>query len=361
MKSLKPHEEHLTLCTFCPSLCRHACPVATTEGRDTVSPWGLMSVAGHVLEKRVRLSLDLAEVLYHCTGCGACTEACKHDVPVAQTLMDARAEVVARGLAPVAAEEFVHRYRNTVSGKRATGHSKTPAILVLPGHRDVPPDGDEVRTLLQLADRLGESELGISPTSWLDTGMSMWQAGYREGFRRFSVRMREELALSRHVVVLSSEAATTLRTVYPREGDRVAAEVLHVAEFLLPLLYGDSVKRIAGRFGYIRSCTLPTRPGGVDVQRELLNRVLDDTPVDISSLSSELGCCGGGGCLPQAVPQVAASAASVIVDRALEAGVEHLVTFSPECAGALTEAAGDRLEVLSVVKLVDRAVPGRAR
>lgn len=361
MKSLKNHEEHLTLCTYCPSLCRHACPVATAEDRDTVSPWGLMSLVGHVMEKRVRLSRDLAEVLYHCTGCGACTDVCKHDVPVAQTLIDARAEVVARGLAPVAPEAFVHRFENTVSGKRSTGHSKTPAILVLPGHRDVPPDGEEVRMLLKLADRLGESELGISPTSWLDTGMSLWQAGYREGFRRFSVRMREELALSRHVVVLSSEAAQTLRTVYPREGDRVAAEVLHVAEFLLPLLYGDSVKRVGGRYGYIRSCSLPARPGGVDVQTELLNRVLDETPLDISSLSSELGCCGGGGCLPQAAPQVTQDAASTIIERAVEAGVEHLVTFSPECTGTLTRAAGGRLEVLSVVGLVDRAVPGRAR
>ena len=361
MKSLKPHEEHLTLCTYCPSLCRHACPVATAEGRDTVSPWGLMSVASHVMEKRVRLSQDLAEVLYHCTGCGACTDACKHDVPVAQTLVDARAEAVARGLAPVGAEAFVHRFKNTVSGKRATGHAKTPSILVLPGHRDVPPDGDEVRMLLKLADRLGESELGVSPTSWLNTGVSLWQAGYREGFRRFSVRMREELALSRHVVVLSSEAAKTLRTVYPREGPRVAAEVLHVAEFLLPLLYGDSVKRIEGRYGYIRSCSLPARPGGIDVQKELLGRVLEDTPLNISSLSSELGCCGGGGCLPQAAPDVTEVAADRIVDRALEAGLEHLITFSPECTGALKRAAGDRLEVLSVVSLVDRAVPGRAR
>ena len=44
--------------------------------------------------------------------------------------------------------------------------------------------------------------------------------------------------------------------------------------------------------------------------------------------------------------------------RALEEGIEHLVTFSPECWSALAEAAGDRLEVLAVAAaLVDRAVP----
>jgi hypothetical protein len=62
-----------------------------------------------------------------------------------------------------------------------------------------------------------------------------------------------------------------------------------------------------------------------------------------------------------AAPQVTQDAASTIIERAVEAGVEHLVTFSPECTGTLKRAAGDRLEVLSVVGLVDRAVPGRAR
>jgi Fe-S oxidoreductase len=359
MKTLKSHTEDLTLCTYCPSLCRHACPIASAEGRDTVSPWGLMSVAGHIAEKRIRLSDALGEILYHCTGCGACTDACRHGVPVAATLVDARAEVVARGRAPVEAEAFVHRFERAVDGKRTTGHAKTPAILVLPGHRDVPPDGDEVRTLLKLAERLGESELGISPTSWLDTGASLWQAGYREGFRRFSARMREELARSRHVVVISSEAATTLREVYPREGARVDAEVLHVAEFLLPLLYGDAVRRLEGRYGFMRSCRLRAPTGRVDVQTELLSRVLESDPVDLMALGSEYGCCGGGGCLPQIAPSVTQATAGAMIRRALDSGIERLVTFSPECSVALRAAAQDQLEILSVIELVDRAVPGR--
>ena len=130
---------------------------------------------------------------------------------------------------------------------------------------------------------------------------------------------------------------------------------------MLPLLYGDSVKRLQGRFGYLRSCKLPAKPGGIDVQTELLGRVLEDAPVNVGSLGSELGCCGGGGCLPQVAPEVSGEVAEQIIERSLEAGLEHLVTFSPECTGALSRAAGDRLEVVSVVHLVDRAVPGRAR
>ena len=42
------------------------------------------------------------------------------------------------------------------------------------------------------------------------------------------------------------------------------------------------MKRLDGRFGYIRSCRLPTRSGGIDVQTELLGRVLEEPAVNIS-------------------------------------------------------------------------------
>ena len=230
MKSLKPHEEHLD-------------PVhLLSQLGDTRAQWRRRRVETrslHGADERRRARdgearSKLRKTRRRCSITARLRRVhrrVKHDVPVATTLVDARAEVVARGMAPVGAEAFVHRFKNKISAKRATGHAKTPSILVLPGHRDVPPDGEEVRLLLKLADRLGESDsVSRPPAGW--TGASLWQAGYREGFRR-SVRMREELALSKHVVVLSSEAATVLRSVYPREGPRVTAEVLHVAEFLL--------------------------------------------------------------------------------------------------------------------------------
>ena len=78
-------------CTTCPKLCRWACPVADAEARETTSPWNLMIASGFL--KRGLATVDeLSDIPYHCTHCGACTEACLHknDVPLVLSLTRAR-------------------------------------------------------------------------------------------------------------------------------------------------------------------------------------------------------------------------------------------------------------------------------
>ena len=89
-------------CAFCPKLCRFACPVAEAEARETVTPWGLMTRADDVRRGALALDRDTAESWAHCTGCGRCTQICKHDNPVATALFAARAEAVAQTVAPAA-------------------------------------------------------------------------------------------------------------------------------------------------------------------------------------------------------------------------------------------------------------------
>ena len=68
----------LDTCTFCPKLCRFACPVAEAERRETVTPWGLMSRANFVRKGQVPLDVETAAIFEHCTGCGRCTQNCRH-------------------------------------------------------------------------------------------------------------------------------------------------------------------------------------------------------------------------------------------------------------------------------------------
>ncbi|MFZ9887101.1 MAG: (Fe-S)-binding protein [Myxococcota bacterium] len=102
-----------TLCAYCPKMCRFACPIAEAESRETVTPWGKMSVVywGQRGDP-VAASKDAHRVLEACTGCGACAEHCAHGNPVAETLFAARGAVhTARGL----------RLRERF---RATGHGR---------------------------------------------------------------------------------------------------------------------------------------------------------------------------------------------------------------------------------------------
>ncbi|MEC8422384.1 MAG: (Fe-S)-binding protein [Myxococcota bacterium] len=77
-------------CAFCPRLCRHVCPVAVGTGREAGTPTSMMTgvwqwLRGHADDDTAWTHASL------CTSCGACTEACKLDRPVADLLAQARA------------------------------------------------------------------------------------------------------------------------------------------------------------------------------------------------------------------------------------------------------------------------------
>ncbi|MGK5082836.1 hypothetical protein WDW37_05990 [Bdellovibrionota bacterium FG-1] len=80
-------------CTYCPEMCRFACPAAVTSANDAVTPCNKMSL----LHKEERWPKQAAAggplwPLYDCTGCGRCTEFCVYGMPVAEILFEARKE-----------------------------------------------------------------------------------------------------------------------------------------------------------------------------------------------------------------------------------------------------------------------------
>src|SRR5262245_11540807 len=89
-------ERSLSYCTFCPKLCRHTCPVSNAEARETLTPQTKMATMRLYRTGRVAEPAAV-EPLYGCTGCGACTEACKHHVTPGRHLFTGRADAEARG------------------------------------------------------------------------------------------------------------------------------------------------------------------------------------------------------------------------------------------------------------------------
>lgn len=362
-RPLERFRDELTLCTYCPSLCRHACPVSTAEGRDSTSPWGLMSLAGHVVSGRLRMTDEVAEYLYHCSGCRACTAACRHEVDVAGALVAARQVAVARGRSPFAAERFAHADAES-GGWWCSGGSPhprfrpQPSVLLLAGHPSLLGAAGPVETMLDLCGRLDEDELSCGEPSRLDVGHDLWSAGFRDEFASRARRVADALTGARHVVVMSPAALHTLRAVYPQVGVHIEAELVHTTEFLLPFLAGAVIDRVAGRVAYHDSCHLARHLGVVEAPREVLERVLAEPLIELPYRGRATWCCGGAGCLPDAAPDTSRAMSEAVVQSALEAGADRLVTFAPECLAALRHAAGSELQVDAGVTLVAEAVRG---
>ena len=91
--SQQPHRAALENCTFCPKMCRFACPVATATGSETTIPRQMMLATRLDVTRQRPLNASVARSLYSCVDCRGCRTFCDHDNDVATTLQQARAEL----------------------------------------------------------------------------------------------------------------------------------------------------------------------------------------------------------------------------------------------------------------------------
>src|ERR1700722_15583477 len=122
---LEPRRASLEKCVFCPKLCRSACPVSNAEPRETITPWGKMSMAWMAAHGDVPIDASHAAPAWACTGCFGCREACDHRNPVADVLLEARGALARRGVAPAGAQSgaagFPKQDSSTRDGVRELG------------------------------------------------------------------------------------------------------------------------------------------------------------------------------------------------------------------------------------------------
>src|SRR5271169_4758556 len=107
---LEPRRAALEKCVFCPKLCRRACPVSNAEPRETITPWGKMSMAYFAARGDVPLEESFARPAWACTGCYGCRSSCDHENDVTGTLLDTRAALVSAKLGPPGAHRTIARF-----------------------------------------------------------------------------------------------------------------------------------------------------------------------------------------------------------------------------------------------------------
>ncbi len=85
------------VCAYCPSLCRFACPVEASEGREAASPRFMVGLLHHLGTGVFPWGPEAGEAFGYCDGCGACQSVCDHGNPVPRILQRARAMARDRG------------------------------------------------------------------------------------------------------------------------------------------------------------------------------------------------------------------------------------------------------------------------
>ncbi|PID39550.1 MAG: hypothetical protein CSA65_09605 [Proteobacteria bacterium] len=361
--AIEDHEKELTYCTFCPKLCRHACPVSNALGHEALIPQSKMQILEMLRRGAIPWQQSYIDPLFACTGCRLCQQYCEHQNDVAATLWEGRAAARERGLGHAALEGLPLRVRERARELRSTLErsslaaqlTKKARVGFIPGFDTISseggaPDLSGIEDAFFVFDRLGLDFVRLADTLLGDAGYALWAGGFVEGARFYAEELCKQLRNYPTVVVASAATAWLLRVFLPEQGFDHGTEVLHISEFLAP--HAERLEARRRRFAafYHDPSYLGRYLGVYDAPRRLLARCVE-SPREFFHHHEKAEGCGAGGLLALTYPEAATGQALHLLEEPQLFGVNVVVTACPTCRHTL-QAASSPLEVIDLVSLV---------
>lgn len=417
LERLESLRHEMTKCVRC-SLCKlvpmptiqdtrftSACPPVDEYHFHAYSGGGIQVMALSLLDGRIDLDHDLAQIVAACTTCGMCDVSCKFIMSAERqdVIMALKEHLVESGLAlpgqqarcdNLALFGYTRGEPKINPGEWAHGLEikKLPGnhadVLLFSGAGTCQDDrhAASARKLALLMQKAGV-DFGILAENEPDSGIEVYWTGHRQLFEKQSSKVVDLLDQTcvNTVVTLCGEDLGMLRGKYPTYSRAPKARVLHASEFLLQLIQKGKLNLsnpIHQKVTYHDPCYLgrqseppqdwegeekrthgvmtyfvPPKPvnygvnGVFDAPRQILEKIPGLQLVELKRIREYAFCCGGGGGVPDTHPRVARSAARHRLDEARSTGADVLVTACQHCRENLDHWQED--DPMPVVDLVD--------
>jgi Fe-S oxidoreductase len=351
-------------CSFCPKLCRFACPVAEASGHEPYTPQAKMDRLNQLRRGDMPWSPDTTVPLYACTGCRQCTTQCLHGNEPGLVLLAGRAAASARGAGHPALSGYPDRFRNRERRLADSLHSEveqswfadTAAVGFWPGCDAIDKGMGEVHAALRLFERIGAGEVRMVQAGQTCAGYPLLAAGLIDMFRWQASRVAAALRPYPKVVIDCSACLYTMRVQYRAEGVPLSTEVVSLAEFLAARAHTLPERpRGERRTVYYHDPCYLARYAGVDEEpRRVLSRLAD--VVELSGSRADTECCGGAGLLPKTMPEVADEMARRRLREVSARGGGTVVTSCATCTFMLRRNAPSGVTVHDLPGLVAEEV-----
>jgi len=149
----------------------------------------------------------------------------------------------------------------------------------------------------------------------------------------------------------------TIRQDYPKVG-KVNARVVHVTKFVNELIDQKKLvlrNRVEGKVTYHDPCHLGRHNLLYDEPRKIIESIPGLKLVEMERTREESRCCGAGGGVKTAFPELAQKISSLRIEDAEKTGGDILVTSCPFCYQSLKatiDAKGSKLKMMDLMELV---------
>jgi Fe-S oxidoreductase len=221
-------------------------------------------------------------------------------------------------------------------------------------------------------------------------GMPAYWTGYRDIFKKTANSLVNQLDNMKieTIVTLSGSCLGALRSKYPEYARAPRARVLHATEFLAQLIKSGRLRlprqvklkvtyhdpcylgrqsepplTWQGEYKVTHGCMTYTDPpkeikrgvnGVYEPPRQILRAIKGLDFVEMYRIREYSYCCGGGGGVPLAYPDLASSAALHRLEEAKDVGAEYLVTACHHCRANLSKSKqSSGKSLLPVIDIID--------
>ncbi|MCX5742325.1 MAG: (Fe-S)-binding protein [Proteobacteria bacterium] len=349
--------KQLDYCTFCPKMCRHACPVSTASGRESYIPQAKMDRLN-----QLRLghpgsgsawTTESTDPLWACTGCRHCTMYCEHDNEPGLVLLTGRAVAVQKGVTHPALANYSERFRAREQRLTAQLQAMFPDRLATEGDVGYWPGCDaidkgaaDIAAALAVFDRVGLEHVKLVDAPQACAGYPLLAAGHRDLFRWHAARVAASLRGFTKVAINCSACLYAMRAQYAAEGVHLRTEIVSLADILAPAAQNLACNLQRKAVYYHDPCHHARYNGVIEEPRRALSQLAEVRELAWNKADTE--CCGGGGLLPKTMPAVADQMAKRRLAEVQASGGGMVVTSCATCTHMLSRNAPPSVEVANL-------------
>jgi heterodisulfide reductase subunit D len=323
---------------------------------------------------------ELSSRAYECTICGQCKTVCPAHLDTIEMWENMREFLVANGLAPLPAHESIiksiENYGNPWMQPRSQRSRWSKKIEKEVNIKDAKKEKCEVlffvgctaaydpnirNMALDTARVLGKANIDFGTLGDDEgcCGSTLLRTGLLEPARKLAQKNIEMFEKASPSIIVTSCAGCykTIRQDYPKVG-KVSARVVHITQFVNELIDTGKLKlekKVDGVVTFHDPCHLGRHNLLYDEPRRILQSIPGVKLVEMERNRAEARCCGAGGGVKTAFPDLAQKISLLRVEDAERTGAEMLTTSCPFCYQSLKtsiDAKGSKLKMMDLMELV---------
>lgn len=361
---MRIQKKELEYCATCPKLCRFACPVANSEFRESVTPWGKVSMLYYLSKDFVAHTTENYDLMYHCTGCLLCREFCEHQISVADMLISGRREAYKQSRHNRNTEKSLYnikKYGSIFSKNLSEGlrqafdsvyFSSQLRVVLFTGCVYASNQIETIKKAMFILERLGIDYVGIYNYREMCCGYPLYALGFHKDFVDYIKRLKKNLSHRKKIIALCPSCAYTLKGLYAQYDVTLSQDIVTFSEFILPFVkaISHSRKKKTEHYAYHDPCFMSRYLNIIEEPREILRSTGAVLSEFLWNRKNSV-CCGGGAMFKSTNREVSLDIASKRIEEFNTTGARAIVTSCPSCLKIFKEASANT-ETLDIIEVI---------